>query len=88
MPVFVSKFPYPLKFFADPIEIENIIYAKAPLAKTIFAIAPSDGSTIGKLSYGTSPVFSQTYIEYHSGVYETKEAFLFFENDMIYAFKK
>jgi outer membrane protein assembly factor BamB len=74
------------EFFARPVELSNTIYAKASFLKTIIAVSPSDGSTIGTLKFGKTSLFSQTYYEYHSGIYTCGDFLLFFDEDMIYAF--
>ncbi len=74
-------------YFVSPVQLGDIFYVKAPMERTVFAVSP-DKRSVGYLKYGKPVVFSQSYNEYHSGIYTTMNLVIFSSNNMVYAYGK
>jgi outer membrane protein assembly factor BamB len=72
-------------FFASPVQLDNVLYAKSSLARTVFAISP-EGYPIGYLKYGNPVFFAQPSYEYYSGIYAATDLVVFSTSNMVYAY--
>jgi outer membrane protein assembly factor BamB len=76
------------QFFPAPVQLGDVLYVKAPIAKKVYAVSSKNGEWTGNLQFEPPSVLAQSAAEFNSGIFSFGDSVAFSGTNHVYSYGK